>query len=100
MSNSNLKQEILDERRSRRTDVRVNALVEAGPGRTYETSARNVSAHGAMVEIDMELVPGRPVHIALAGQGRIAGRVAWAREGHTGIAFVEPLTLDQINAIL
>lgn len=100
MSEGNLKHAVVDDRRSRRTDVRVNALVEAGPGRTYETSARNVSAHGVMVEIDMELVPGRPVHIALAGLGRVAGRVAWAREGHTGIAFVEPLTLEQINAIL
>lgn len=100
MSNSNLKPVIVDDRRSRRTDVRVSALVEAGPGRTYDTSARNVSAHGVMVELEMELPPGRPVHIALAGLGRVAGRIAWARDGHTGIAFVEPLTLSQINDIL
>lgn len=100
MSNSNLKPVIVDDRRSRRTDVRVSALVEAGPGRTYDTSARNVSAHGVMLELEMELAPGRPVHIALAGLGRVAGRVAWARDGHTGIAFVEPLTLAQINDIL
>ncbi|MES2288660.1 MAG: PilZ domain-containing protein [Pseudomonadota bacterium] len=100
MAASNLKQEITDDRRSRRADVRVNALIEAGPGRTYETSARNVSAHGVMVELEMELAPGRPVHIALAGLGRVAGRIAWARDGHTGIAFVDPLTLAQINDIL
>lgn len=100
MGESSLKQAITDDRRSRRTDVRVSALVEAGPGRTFETSARNVSAHGVMLELDMELAPGRPVHIALAGTGRVAGRVAWARDGHTGIAFVEPLTLQQINDIL
>lgn len=76
------------------------ARIEAGPGRAFPVTVHNVSAHGVMVEIDARFVPGRPVTVDMAGLGRVSGRVAWVREGHAGIAFAEPLTLDQINAIL
>jgi hypothetical protein len=89
-----------DDRRSRRTDVRLSATVDAGPGRVYPVVVLNVSAHGVMAELGAHVVPGRPVTVTMAGLDRKAGRVAWLRDGHVGIAFVEPLTLDQINAIL
>ena len=89
-----------DDRRSRRTDIHLPATVDAGPGRVYPVIVQNVSAHGVMVKTDVQLVPGRPVTVILAGLARTAGRVAWLRDGHVGIAFAEPLTLDQINAIL
>jgi PilZ domain len=89
-----------DDRRSRRTDVRLAATIDAGPGRIYPVIIRNVSAHGVMAELGVQLVPGRPVTVTMAGLDKAPGRVAWLRDGHVGIAFVEPLTLDQINAIL
>jgi PilZ domain len=89
-----------DDRRSRRTDVRLAASIDAGPGRIYPVIINNVSAHGVMAELGVQLVPGRPVTVTLAGLDKVLGRVAWLRDGHIGIAFVEPLTLDQINAIL
>jgi hypothetical protein len=96
----NLKLAMMDDRRSRRTDMSAAAMIEAGPGRAFAVTVHNVSAHGLMVEVDARFVPGRPVTVDMAGLGRVSGRVAWVREGHAGIAFGEPLTLDQISAIL
>jgi PilZ domain len=90
----------LDDRRSRRADVRLAATIDAGPGRIFSVIVHNVSAHGVMAELNAQLVPGRPVTILMAGLEKTAGRVAWLRDGHVGIAFAEPLTIDQINAIL
>lgn len=89
-----------DDRRSRRAEVRLPATVDAGPGRVYPVVVHNVSAHGIMAELPAQLVPGRPVTVTMAGLKKITGRVAWLRDGHVGIAFVEPLTVEQINAIL
>ena len=88
-----------DDRRSRRAEVDVRAVIHAGPGHMYAVTVHNVSAHGIMAELSAPLVPGRPVAVDIDGAGRTEGRVAWVRDGHVGIAFTEPLTLDQINAI-
>jgi hypothetical protein len=100
VSEGNLKLAMMDDRRSRRTDLSAAALIEAGPGRGFAVTVHNVSAHGLMIELDARFVPGRPITVEMSGIGRVPGRVAWVREGHVGIAFAEPLTLDQINAIL
>jgi PilZ domain len=90
----------LDDRRSRRADVRLRATIDAGPGRIFSVIVHNVSAHGVMAEIDVQLVPGRPVTVTMSGLEKASGRVAWLRDGHVGIAFAEPLTLDQINELV
>jgi hypothetical protein len=100
MGETNLKLAMTDDRRSRRADMSASARIEAGPGRAFAVTVHNLSAHGIMVEVDARFVPGRPVTVDMAGLGRVSGRVAWVRDGHAGIAFVDPLTLDQINAIL
>lgn len=89
-----------DDRRSRRAEVRLPATIDAGPGRTLQVIVYNVSAHGFMAELDVQLIPGRPVSVSMAGLDRTAARVAWQRDGQVGIAFVEPLTFDEINNIL
>ena len=43
----------VDDRRSRRTDVRIAALIGAGLGPKIEAMALNISAHGIMLEIDV-----------------------------------------------
>lgn len=100
MSKTNSQILPIDDRRSRRTDVRLTATIDLGPGRSTTAIVQNVSAHGLMVEIDKRLVPGRPVAVEMKGLGRVPGRIAWTRDGHTGVAFVEPLTPEQINAIV
>lgn len=99
MSKSNLKAVIVDDRKSRRTEIELSAVIDAGPGRVHAATVQNLSAHGVMVEARAHYVPGRPVSITLAALGRVAGRVAWMRDGYCGIAFVEPLTLEQIERI-
>ncbi len=99
MGETNLNFAMTDDRRSRRTDLSAPAQIEAGPGRAFAVTIHNLSAHGVMVELDVRFIPGRPVTIEMAGLGRVQGRVAWVRDGHAGIAFVDPLTIDQINAI-
>ena len=89
-----------DERRSRRTDVRLPATLDAGPGRRIAATALNVSAHGVMLATEARLVPGRPVTVEMAGLVRTAGRVAWVRQGYVGVAFNTYLTLEEILAIV
>lgn len=89
-----------DDRRSRRTEIRLAATIDVGAGRVFKAVVHNISAHGVMAEVDAPLAPGRPVSVTMAGLCSAPGRVAWMREGHVGVAFTDPLTLDQINAIL
>lgn len=89
----------VDDRRSRRAEVHLTAVVGAGLGPKIEAVALNVSAHGVMLETDAQLVPGRPVTIELTGLAQRPGRVAWTRDGYIGIAFSEPLALDEMLAI-
>lgn len=91
---------ISDDRQSRRNEVRLVAVIHLGAGQRVDAIAHNVSAHGVMVETDARFVPGRPVTIELAGLPRTPGRVAWVREGHAGLGFVNALTLDQLLAIV
>ena len=97
---SNLNTAVSDDRQSRRSEVRLVAVIHLGPGQRIDAIAHNVSAHGVMVETDARFVPGRPVSIDLAGLPRTPGRVAWVREGHAGLSFVQPLTLEQLLAIV
>lgn len=89
-----------DDRRSRRTDVRVPVRIAAGMGPKIEAFALNVSAHGVMLETDVPFVPGRPLTLELPGLPGKAARIAWVRDGHIGVAFAQPLTLDELLAIV
>jgi hypothetical protein len=99
MRTSNLKFVEADDRRSPRSDLSFAVNIDAGPGRVHAATVHNVSAHGVLVEASDHYVPGRPLVIEIAPLGRLAARVAWMRDGHAGLAFVEPLTLAQIEAL-
>ena len=89
----------IEERRSSRNDVRADGVLQVGTAR-HAVTVLNVSAHGVMVQSEARLVPGRPVTVELEGLAPTRGRVAWAREGHVGIAFNNPLTLHALLAIV
>jgi hypothetical protein len=88
-----------DDRRSRRTEICIDAIVDAGPGRQSSVVVLNVSAHGVMARTVTSFVPGRPVTLTAGALAAVPGRIAWQRDGHVGIAFSEPLTIAQIDAI-
>lgn len=100
MSKSNVQPIWADDRQSIRNEISLPALIEAGPGNLCSVTILNVSAHGAMIESATQFVPGRPVTIDVGGAGRIAGRIAWTREGHAGVVFATPLTLAQFETIV
>lgn len=52
---------------------------------------RNLSASGAMIEARTALHEGQEVRIAMRRGGEISARVAWARDGAAGLAFLSPI---------
>ena len=85
-----------DERRSMRSEVRLAATIVAGPSRRVAATVLNISAHGVMAETRASFVPGRPVTLELAGLAPTAGRIAWTRQGHVGLAFAQPLSVEAL----
>ncbi len=89
-----------DERQSMRSEIRLPASIVAGPSRRVAATVLNISAHGVMAEVKASFVPGRPVTLELAGLAPTAGRIAWTRQGHVGIAFAVPLTVEALLALV
>ena len=63
----------------------------SGPGRV-----RNLSRSGAMIETSTPFTPGDTVVINFADGGFVQGVVRWADQDRFGIAFDEPIELDQL----
>ena len=89
-----------DDRRSRRTDICLPAIIGLGVCDKLDATALNISAHGVMLEVGRHLVPGRPVTVEMTSLAARAGRIAWVRDGHVGVAFTQPLDLDELLAVL
>lgn len=98
MRNTNTREEAVEDRRSPRLYLQAKAMLDAGPGKRAEVDVLNLSAHGLMAASALRLTPGRPVSVELLRIGKLAGRIAWIRDGHMGITFIKPLTLDQLSA--
>jgi diguanylate cyclase (GGDEF)-like protein len=65
-------------------------------GRDHPVRIRNVSAGGAMVEIDANARIGNVVDIDLGTDERFGGHVRWTRDRCLGVAFDEPLDTAKI----
>ena len=91
---------LVEERRSRRSEVCLPTLVKLGFGPKIDAMAVNISAHGVMLEAAGRFVPGRRVTVEIAGLEAKPGRIAWVREGHMGVAFTQPLELEEMLAIV
>lgn len=70
-----------------RDSLLLAAQLRLDDGELIQARVRNLSAGGLMAETAEELMPGKPIEIEVRGIGWVKGRVAWAAEGRTGIAF-------------
>lgn len=76
-------------RRSRRSNVLLAATIETGAA-ALPVKLRNLSAFGALVIGDALPEEGAPVTF-IRKDLRVAGRLAWVRGDHAGIAFDQEL---------
>ena len=85
---------IMQNRRSRRSNVLLTATVETG-GASLPVKLRNLSAYGALVE--GQSLPPVGVEVTFCRKElSVAGRVAWVNGGQAGIAFATELEPEQV----
>jgi hypothetical protein len=59
---------------------------------------RNLSSGGLMAEVHVPLAEDDPVQIELKAGDQLSGRVRWTREGRMGIAFDQPIEVNETLA--
>lgn len=87
-----------DRRRQPRhiTILRVGTVIIAG--RRELCLIRNISAGGLKAHIYSQVKPGDPIEVELKTNQRVAGRVSWAEGNNAGIAFNEPVEVEELLA--
>jgi hypothetical protein len=83
-----------DPRRSPRSKVFLAATLELAD-RTMTVVLRDLSEHGALVEVTGDLSQDAEVQFCRKDL-RVHGFVAWVRDGFAGICFTRPLKLDVV----
>lgn len=59
---------------------------------------RNISAGGLMAHVYSQLKPDDPIEVELKTNQRIAGRVSWTDGANAGIAFDQPVDVEELLA--
>jgi hypothetical protein len=67
-------------------------------GITVKVRLRNVSAGGARIESERDLVPGAMVELDLGEAGIQIAEIRWSNDGQIGLRFVTGIDLDRIAA--
>jgi hypothetical protein len=57
---------------------------------------RNISPGGLMGKLHTSLPPGEPVTVEIRSGNHIAGRIAWAHDGHVGVQFDERIDVLEV----
>ena len=80
--------------RPHRHVLMLRGTIHCGLG-SLEAKLRNISAAGAMVHCDEDLLVGSPLVLELAGGGAVAveARVRWCRSGQIGLLFDRPFDM-------
>nr|WP_256869511.1 PilZ domain-containing protein [Sphingobium lactosutens] len=71
-----------------------------GDGRRHVGRLVNLSQGGARLHVDMELERDQLLTLSIAGLPDRMGGIRWARDGALGLAFVEPLSFDELGVWL
>jgi hypothetical protein len=82
--------------RATRTSVMLIALVEQGHAATSHR-VRDLSVGGARIDNAATLTAGGTVSISVGALRAIGATVRWARNGFAGLAFAEPIILEEAH---
>lgn len=82
-------------RRQRRSNVLLTAMIEMAAGRTLDVKLRNLSAEGALVESDGLPHEGSEIRFR-KGDLSVAGKIVWVSNKRAGIHFHAPLTPEAL----
>ncbi len=89
-----------DPRRATRFPVNFETICEARKHGEFSVKITNVSAHGCMIEHDVELSKGDPVIVRLPVAGRIEAFLVWSHEGRSGFEFERIIRQPDFMAML
>jgi hypothetical protein len=78
------------------TILRVGTLISGG--RRELCLIRNISAGGLMAHVYSQLKPDDPIEVELKTNHRLSGRVSWVEGTNAGIAFHEPVDVEDLLA--
>lgn len=82
-------------RRQRRSNVLLTAMIESAGRRTLDVKLRNLSADGALVE--SEGLPHEGAEIRFRkGDLSVAGKIVWVSDKRAGIHFHQPLSPEAL----
>ena len=74
--------------------LRVGTLVNGG--RRELCLIRNISAGGLMAHVYSTMQVGQEISVALKSNHMLSGFVIWTKEGNVGIAFKEPIDVEEM----
>ena len=84
----------------RREDQRLIKILRVGTliidGRRELCLIRNISAGGVMAHIYSSLKMGQEVSVALKSNQMLDGKVVWIKDGNVGIAFKDPIDVEEM----
>jgi len=88
--------------RERRRDTRHITILRVGTilvnGRRELCLIRNISAGGLMAHVYSQLKQDQTLEVELKTNQRVAGRVSWSEGANVGIAFDEPVDVEDLLA--
>jgi hypothetical protein len=87
---------IFQEREQRTVTLFITGKLLVEGGGEGLCRVRNLSVGGLMLETRMPLALGERVAVELRGTGSLSGAVVWAREGRAGIAFHQPVIVEEL----
>jgi len=66
---------------------------------SHKVRLRNISASGALIDIDVDLPMGAELMLDLGAGGQLFANVSWSRSGQAGLAFAAPFDLALLAAV-
>jgi PilZ domain len=89
-----------DQRRAQRKTVSVAADMRLLGYHGFDVVVRDISELGFKVESPVKVASGSIVRLRLPGLGMLLGKIIWARSGHLGGEFINPVSPSRLRLVL